>query len=175
MQTRTGIIDLGAFCVELWPKQVSYRISVPMSYISCSRLIISMFHKSHWFVCFCLFYSFSATVKMVVYKNANNKRRAAICPRHFGIWTFWHLTFWPFGIFSISNMSDAENGLIQTAYIHWHTKSPRQKSSRRMRWTALTLTVAFTTNAEGDLPTSLLSKRNIWHWDRNSFADEKWP
>ena len=46
MQTRTGIIDLGAFCVELWPKQVSYRISVPMSYISCSRLIISMFHKS---------------------------------------------------------------------------------------------------------------------------------
>ena len=34
VQTRTGIIDLGAFCVELWPKQVSYRISVPMSYIS---------------------------------------------------------------------------------------------------------------------------------------------
>ena len=34
----SGIIDLGAFCVELWPKQVSYRISVPMSYISCSRL-----------------------------------------------------------------------------------------------------------------------------------------
>ena len=31
----SGIIDLGAFCVELWPKQVSYRISVPMSYISC--------------------------------------------------------------------------------------------------------------------------------------------
>ena len=25
-----GIIDLGAFCVELWPSQVSYRISVPM-------------------------------------------------------------------------------------------------------------------------------------------------
>ena len=25
------------------------------------------------------------------------------------------------------------NGSIQTAYIHWHTKSPRQKSSRRMR------------------------------------------
>ena len=71
VQTRIGIIDLGAFCVELWPKQVSYRISVPMSYISCSRLI-------YWFVCFCLFYSFSATVKMVVYKNANNKRRAAI-------------------------------------------------------------------------------------------------
>ena len=38
VQTRTGIIDLGAFCVELWPSQVSYRISVPMSYISCSRL-----------------------------------------------------------------------------------------------------------------------------------------
>ena len=30
----SGIIDLGAFCVELWPKHVSYRISVPMSYIS---------------------------------------------------------------------------------------------------------------------------------------------
>ena len=30
----SGIIDLGAFCVELWPKQVSYRISVPISYIS---------------------------------------------------------------------------------------------------------------------------------------------
>ena len=29
-----GIIDLGAFCVELWPKQVLHRISVPMSYIS---------------------------------------------------------------------------------------------------------------------------------------------
>ena len=42
---RPGIIDLGAFCVELWPKQVSYRISVPMSYISCSRLVISMFHN----------------------------------------------------------------------------------------------------------------------------------
>ena len=27
-----------AFCVELLTKQVSYRISVPMSYISCSRL-----------------------------------------------------------------------------------------------------------------------------------------
>ena len=37
-----------------------------------------MFHKRHWFVCFCLFYSFSATVEMMVYKNANNKRRAAI-------------------------------------------------------------------------------------------------
>ena len=35
---RPGIIDLGAFCVELWPKQVLHRISVPMSYISCSRL-----------------------------------------------------------------------------------------------------------------------------------------
>ena len=34
----SGIIDLGAFCVELWPKQVSYRISVPMSYISCLSL-----------------------------------------------------------------------------------------------------------------------------------------
>ena len=42
----SGIIDLGAFCVELWPKQVSYRISAPMTYISCSRLIISMFHKN---------------------------------------------------------------------------------------------------------------------------------
>ena len=31
---RIGIIDLGAFCVELWPKQVLHRISVPMSYIS---------------------------------------------------------------------------------------------------------------------------------------------
>ena len=34
----SGIIDLGAFCVELWPKQVLHRNSVPMSYISCSRL-----------------------------------------------------------------------------------------------------------------------------------------
>ena len=30
----SGIIDLGAFCVELWPKQVLHRISAPMSYIS---------------------------------------------------------------------------------------------------------------------------------------------
>ena len=30
-----GIIDLGAFCVELWPFFVSERISVPMSYITC--------------------------------------------------------------------------------------------------------------------------------------------
>ena len=29
-----GIIDLGAFCVELWSFYVSKRISVPMSYIS---------------------------------------------------------------------------------------------------------------------------------------------
>ena len=29
-----GIIDLGAFCVELWSFHVSKRISVPMSYIS---------------------------------------------------------------------------------------------------------------------------------------------
>ena len=29
-----GIIDLGAFCIELWPFFVSKRISVPMSYIS---------------------------------------------------------------------------------------------------------------------------------------------
>ena len=31
---RPGIIDLGAFCVELWSFYVSKRISVPMSYIS---------------------------------------------------------------------------------------------------------------------------------------------
>ena len=31
---RSGIIDLGAFCVELWSFFVSKRISVPMSYIS---------------------------------------------------------------------------------------------------------------------------------------------
>ena len=30
----SGIIDLGAFCVELWSFFVSKRISVPMSYIS---------------------------------------------------------------------------------------------------------------------------------------------
>ena len=29
-----GIIDLGAFCVELWSLFVSKRISVPMSYTS---------------------------------------------------------------------------------------------------------------------------------------------
>ena len=33
--TRSGIIDLGAFCVELWQFFVSERISVPMSYITC--------------------------------------------------------------------------------------------------------------------------------------------
>ena len=31
---RSGIIDLGAFCVELWSFFVSKRISIPMSYIS---------------------------------------------------------------------------------------------------------------------------------------------
>ena len=45
---RPGSIDLGAFCVELWPKQVSYRISVPMSYISCSRLKCKLFRKYHF-------------------------------------------------------------------------------------------------------------------------------
>ena len=30
----SGIIDLGAFCVELWSFYVSKRISVPMSYMS---------------------------------------------------------------------------------------------------------------------------------------------
>ena len=33
IKNRTRFIDLGAFCVELWPKQVLYRISAPMSYI----------------------------------------------------------------------------------------------------------------------------------------------
>ena len=32
-----GIIDLGAFCVELWSFFVSKRISVPMSYISFQK------------------------------------------------------------------------------------------------------------------------------------------
>ena len=38
----SGIIDFGAFCVELWPKQVLHTISVPMSYISffyCSYIV----------------------------------------------------------------------------------------------------------------------------------------
>ena len=38
----SGIIDLGAFCVELWSFYVSKRISVPMSYISffyCSYIV----------------------------------------------------------------------------------------------------------------------------------------
>ena len=26
----SGIVDLGAFCVELWTKQVLYRISIPI-------------------------------------------------------------------------------------------------------------------------------------------------
>ena len=38
----SGIIDLGAFCVELWSFFVSKRISVPMSYISLwEHLLIS--------------------------------------------------------------------------------------------------------------------------------------
>ena len=43
----SGIIDLGAFCVELWPKKVSYRISVPMSYISLREhcLLLRAKHK----------------------------------------------------------------------------------------------------------------------------------
>ena len=43
-----GIVDLGAFCVELWPKQVLHRISVPMSYISffCCSYIVSFVVKS---------------------------------------------------------------------------------------------------------------------------------
>ena len=40
---RPGIIDLGAFCVELWPFFVSKRNSVPMSYISLwEHLLISV-------------------------------------------------------------------------------------------------------------------------------------
>ena len=31
---RPKIVDVRSFCVELWPKQVLHRISVPMSYIS---------------------------------------------------------------------------------------------------------------------------------------------
>ena len=34
VQNHTGFIDDRACCVELWPKQVLHRISVPMSYIS---------------------------------------------------------------------------------------------------------------------------------------------
>ena len=47
VQTRTGIIDLGAFCVELWPFYCSKRISVPMSYIKLSIMTGSVRH----FVC----------------------------------------------------------------------------------------------------------------------------
>ena len=38
VKIRPKIIDFRSFCVELWPKQVSYRISVLMSYITCWRL-----------------------------------------------------------------------------------------------------------------------------------------
>ena len=34
VKIRPTIIDFRSFCVELWPKQVLHRISVPMSYIS---------------------------------------------------------------------------------------------------------------------------------------------
>ena len=34
VKIRPKIIDFRSFCVELWPKQVLHRISVPMSYIS---------------------------------------------------------------------------------------------------------------------------------------------
>ena len=34
MKIRPKIVDFRSFCVELWPKQVLHRISVPMSYIS---------------------------------------------------------------------------------------------------------------------------------------------
>ena len=34
MKIRPKIIDFRSFCVELWPKQVWHRISVPISYIS---------------------------------------------------------------------------------------------------------------------------------------------
>ena len=49
-----GIIDLGAFCVELWPKQVLHRISVPMPYISFLSFIYlfglrSVPTRSLWF------------------------------------------------------------------------------------------------------------------------------
>ena len=40
----SGIIDLGAFCVELWSFFVSKRISVPMSYISF--FVIQLFRDS---------------------------------------------------------------------------------------------------------------------------------
>ena len=43
MYTESGLRFSGlAFCVELWTKQASYRISVPMSYITC--LDISLLH-----------------------------------------------------------------------------------------------------------------------------------
>ena len=32
VKIRTSSSSVGAFCVELWPKQVLYRISAPMSY-----------------------------------------------------------------------------------------------------------------------------------------------
>ena len=44
----SGIIDLGAFCVELWSFYCSKRISVPMSYISFWEhwLLLRDWHKS---------------------------------------------------------------------------------------------------------------------------------
>ena len=47
MYTKSGLRFSGlAFCVELWTKQVSYRISVPMSYITC--LDISLLHIMYY-------------------------------------------------------------------------------------------------------------------------------
>ena len=45
-----GIIDLGAFCVELWSFFVSKRISVPMSYISLWEHHYFFFFVFHMFV-----------------------------------------------------------------------------------------------------------------------------
>ena len=42
MEIRPKISDFRSFYVELWPKQVLLRISVPMSYITC--LDISLLH-----------------------------------------------------------------------------------------------------------------------------------
>ena len=41
MKIRPKIVDFRSFCVELWPKQVLLRISVPMSYIDILKKVVT--------------------------------------------------------------------------------------------------------------------------------------
>ena len=68
MYTESGLRFAGlAFCVELWTKQVSYRISVPMSYTTC--LDISLLHIMYYISLATIWEKIAANPRMSIFEK----------------------------------------------------------------------------------------------------------